>query len=674
MPFTDSLETNALKSKIEEILKTVPDFVTQGGELKLNIIKNAAENGDEKLLAPLLKNAATKKVFFKPVLDSFVFESAKFKEILEYSSGCNSYSKYLGQKIGLYFGDSAFTDRSEVVLNFPFKDCVLEGGQSKEDGLDAYFEWDEKLQDFTEKKSKRREVFYNEILAQDEIDNLFSPKAFCKAKRFERNSNEAVEPAETSHLKRNAEINRKRGLSDDTITDNLIIKGNNLLALHSLKKGFAGKIKLIYIDPPYNTGNDGFAYNDNFNHSSWLTFMKNRLEVARKLLKEDGVIFVQCDDNEQAYLKILMDDVFGRENFVSNIIWRKKSGGGQDSIFFAVEHENILVYRKKEWQLEEETKEVVESDFKKIINGKKANLMKLEKWGTSPYREDRPSLYYSIKAPDGNDFFPVAPDGRDGRWRKKPENLDKNHIHWEKKDGKWKPYEILYFDEAEEKTVKDRSIWLDFGNNTESANEMKALFNGKVFNNPKPENLIKHILQISTSPSDIVLDYHLGSGTTAAVAHKMNRQYIGVEQMDYIESVAVERLKKVICGEQGGISKSVGWQGGGSFVCMELAKKNERAAKLISSCKNLDELVKIFDTLSKKYFLHYNVRVKEFRNEVVTSGKFASLPLERQKEMFIRMLDLNQLYLNVSDRHDTTAGLAQNDIAFTEDFYRLKND
>jgi len=171
-----------------------------------------------------------------------------------------------------------------------------------------------------------------------------------------------------------------------------------------------------------------------------------------------------------------------------------------------------------------------------------------------------------------------------------------------------------------------------------------------------------------------VLDYHLGSGTTAAVAHKMSRQYIGVEQMDYIESVAVERLKKVICGEQGGISKSVGWQGGGSFVYMELAKKNERAAKLISSCKNLCELVKIFDTLSKKYFLHYNVRVKEFRNEVVTSGKFASLPLERQKEMFIRMLDLNQLYLNVSDRHDTTAGLAQNDIAFTEDFYRLKND
>lgn len=154
----------------------------------------------------------------------------------------------------------------------------------------------------------------------------------------------------------------------------------------------------------------------------------------------------------------------------------------------------------------------------------------------------------------------------------------------------------------------------------------------------------------------------------------MNRQYIGIEQLDYGENDSDVRLQNVINGDQSGISKSVGWQGGGSFVYMELAKKNERAAKLVSSCKNLCELVKIFDTLSKKYFLHYNVRIKEFRNEVVTSGKFASLPLERQKEMFIRMLDLNQLYVNVSDRHDTAAGLAQNDIAFTEDFYRLKND
>lgn len=184
MSFYDSPETNALKSKIETLLKAVPDFAADDGELKLNVVKTAAENGDTKLLVPLLKNAETKRIFFKPVLDSFVFESAKFKEILEYASGCNSYSKYLGKKIGLYCGDEALCDRGEVVLNFPFKDCVLEGGQKKEDGLDAYFAWDEKAQDFVEKKAKRREVFYNEVLAQDEIDNLFREKAFCNVRRY----------------------------------------------------------------------------------------------------------------------------------------------------------------------------------------------------------------------------------------------------------------------------------------------------------------------------------------------------------------------------------------------------------------------------------------------------------------------------------------------------------
>ena len=667
MPFTDSPETNALKSKIEEILKTVPDFVTQDGELKLNIIKNAAENGDEKLLAPLLKNPSIKKVFFKPVLDSFVFESAKFKEILEYSSGCNSYSKYLGQKIGLYFGDSAMTDRSEVVLNFPFKDCVLEGGQSKEDGLDAYFEWDEKLKDFTENKSKRREVFYNEILAQDEIDNLFSPKALCNAKRFERNSYGTATPTETAHLNLNAEINRNRGLSDDTITDNLIIKGNNLLALHSLKKEFAGKIKLIYIDPPYNTGNDGFAYNDNFNHSSWLTFMKNRLEVAKELLKEDGVIFVQCDDNEQAYLKILMDDIFGRENFIGCVVWKRKRGRDNSARWLSRTHEYFLIFAKQKdnlnfnlVELDENTKKA----YKNPDNDSRGDWRLLACWA----RGTQGGVEYDFTTKDGKYFSKRL-------WLFSKTNLEKMDTENRLIIKGDNIYRKLFLTENQGQVVE--TIWdniEDTSNAANAADEIKVLFGSIVFSTPKPELFIRRILQISTSPSDIVLDYHLGSGTTAAVAHKMNRQYIGVEQMDYIETVAVERLKKVICGEQGGISKFVNWNGGGSFVYMELAKKNERAAELISSCKNLDELVKIFDTLSKKYFLHYNVRVKEFRNEVVASEKFAALPLERQKEMFIRMLDLNQLYVNVSDRHDTTTGLSQNDIAFTEDFYRLKND
>ena len=191
MPYTETPETNALKNRIEKVLAAVPDFVepaadkNQKPRLKINVIKDCAERGDIKLFAPLLNNPSIKKAFFTPVLDSFVFNMVRFKEFLEYSSACNSYSKYLGQKIGLYMGDIPLIDRSKVVLNFPFKDCILEGGQRKEDGLDTYFEYDEKEQRYTEKKSKRREVFYNEVLARDEIDSLFSPKAFCNAKRYE---------------------------------------------------------------------------------------------------------------------------------------------------------------------------------------------------------------------------------------------------------------------------------------------------------------------------------------------------------------------------------------------------------------------------------------------------------------------------------------------------------
>ena len=214
---------------------------------------------------------------------------------------------------------------------------------------------------------------------------------------------------------------------------------------------------------------------------------------------------------------------------------------------------------------------------------------------------------------------------------------------------------------------------MEYGNTTEAANEIKQLFDIKVFQTPKPEKLLEKILAISTSESDIVLDYHLGSGTTAAVAHKMNRQYIGVEQMDYIDTVTVERLKKVIEGEQGGISKLENWHGGGSFVYMELAEKNEQAVRLISACKNVEELIFLFDELCNKYFLHYNVRIKEFREEVKTD-RFQSLPLKEQKEMFCRMLDLNQLYINADDREDNNSGLSTNDIAITEDFYRLRGN
>ena len=594
MPFIETPETNALKSKVEKLLSEIPDFTDENKNLKINVIKDCADNGNIKLLEPLLKNAQTKKAFFLPVLDSFVFNTAKFKEFLEYSSACNSYSKYLGKKIGLYMGDSSLLDRNEVVLNFPFKDCVLEGGQRKEDGLDTYYEYDDKKSEYTEKQSKRREVFYNEVLAQDEIDSLFSPKAFCNTKRYEKGKSEKC-----TKLNRDAELNKKRGLAEDTITDNLIIKGNNLLALHSLKKEFAGKVKLIYIDPPFNTGKDDFKYNDNFNHSTWLTFMRNRLEIAKDLLSEKGSIFLHLDFHESHYMKILMDEVFGRENFRNNIVWCYTGPSGSTN-FLPRKHDDILYYSKTE-----------------------NNEYHIQ------YIKHKSGVHNSGQVFGNTD-------------------TDEN-----------------FKAEAEAQGKKLEDFWLDIYSTDRYRSEMLN------FVGQKPEALIERILSIGTSESDIVLDYHLGSGTTAAVAHKMNRQYIGIEQLDYGENDSVVRLQNVINGDQSGISKSVNWQGGGSFVYLELAKKNETALEQISDCKSLEELTELFDELCSKYFLHYNVRVKEFRKEI-ESERFKQLNLKQQKEMFSRMLDLNQLYVNTNDRHDKNTGLTEDDIAITEDFYQLK--
>ncbi|ELU9589676.1 site-specific DNA-methyltransferase [Campylobacter upsaliensis] len=328
---------------------------------------------------------------------------------------------------------------------------------------------------------------------------------------------------------------------DPKHSQNIIIKGDNLHALKLLKSAYDGKIKMIYIDPPYNTKNEKFIYDDNFvkeyqkllieldllkldsngkvleksevlhfltnpsgdkAHSGWLSFMLPRLKLARDLLKDDGVIFISIDDNEQANLKILCDEIFGEENFVCNVIWQKKKGGSQDSQHLAKEHEYILCYQKQDWEINEQTQEYNEKDFNKIINGKKAKILKLEKWGNHSLRIDRPTLYYAIKDPNGNDFYPIAPNGADGCWRKKPENLDKEHIFWqEDSKGRLTPYEVIYFDEMldRQKTIKTRTIFTEFGTTTDATKEIQAIFGDKVFDTPKPVNLLKHLLKISTT-------------------------------------------------------------------------------------------------------------------------------------------------------------------------------
>jgi adenine-specific DNA-methyltransferase len=672
------------KAVLLELLKTDNRLLDAEGELMGNKIQDLADKTDEKLIELLLDNSETRMKFFLKIKDVFVFKTSDFKFYLDENKIDNSYTQY-ENRIGLTSKGKFLKDSNDIVLDFPYKDCILEGGQSTEEGTDTYFEWDEKDQHYTEKQAKRKEIFFNNVLAKDEIDRLLEPKAFTNTKRYTVNGIDF--PSRGVPEGRGGFFTRDE---NGTIKDNLIIKGNNLLALHTLKKEFAGKVKLIYIDPPYNTGNDSFAYNDNFNHSTWLTFMRNRLLVARELLREDGVIFVQNDSNEFAALKILMDEIFQPINYIDTIISRA-TPNARDYGHIGKMHEYIHLYSKNI----DLTKTYLIPDLDKKFSYKDNigdfNIHPLYNSNVNFNIDNRKNLYYPFyinpKKKDKDGFLELSfekdsnsievfppksvKDNVQFVWRwgkpKSEENLNIEIVGYKTNTGE---YRVIQKMRTTEKVA--RSIWDETEmSNRRATEDLQKLFGEKIFSYPKSEYLLKRVIEMSTAATDIVLDYHLGSGTTASVAHKMNRQYIGIEQMDYVETVAVERLKKVIDGEQGGISKSVNWQGGGSFVYLELAKNNQNAIEQIQNCKSYEELTSFFDEMCEKYFLHYNVKVKQFREEISKEENFKKLSLDNQKELFIKMLDLNQLYVNVSDMEDNKYNLSADDIAITKDFYQL---
>ncbi|MDD3854982.1 MAG: site-specific DNA-methyltransferase [Sulfurimonas sp.] len=561
---------------MQELLKKSEKFCDKDGNIFVLNVLQAIEDIDTDLVKLLLRDTKAKEQFFTKVEDVFVLNQNKLIEFFtmnEFSK--NSYTSYTN-KIGLIKKDSFIKKFDDVVLAWPHKDCILEGGQSKDD-------------------DKKNEVFYNEILSREEIDRLFEPKALTNIKKFSLKAPTKVTVTSGSEALASPLAVEQSTPTEITENDNLIIKGNNLIALHSLKKKFAGKVKLIYIDPPYNTGNDSFKYNDRFNHSTWLTFMKNRLEVAREFLSEDGVIFVQCDDNEQAYLKVLMDEIFGRENFISTFIVKSNPRGRQTSkLPLALTHEYITSFSNKNQNVKiYETKitENLVNEYKLEDEKGLYRLLGLRKRGTASNRVDRPNLYYEIyydiknktiskiKSENCISILPLKEDRSDGVWRWQKSKVEKDKELLFVKEVKRRTGEIEYDvfvkdylnNEGIQKGIKTKSILDDKHFNNEFGTEhIKNLFDKKIFDYPKSEFLIERIIEISTQENDLIMDFHLGSGTTCAVAHKMNRHYIGIEQMDYIEDIAVERMKKVIEGEQGGISKALNWQGGGSFIYAEL--------------------------------------------------------------------------------------------------------
>ncbi|GHR48309.1 hypothetical protein VN0484_10210 [Helicobacter pylori] len=599
---------------------------------------------DEKLLTFMLedKNANDyKNAFFKTISNSLVFNQKALLECLTKELE-NSFTRF-ENKIGLYSQgrpkDRSIKSSELVVLNFPFKDNVLLGNAK-------------------DNSTKSKECFYHEILHKKEIDTLLKKKALC---RFEMHGEGDLESA----------------LQDKNT--NYLIKGNNLIALHSLKKKFAKQVKCIYIDPPYNTGNDSFNYNDNFNHSSWLVFMKNRLEIAKEFLKDDGVIFVQCDDNEQAYLKVLMDEIFGRENFVSCITHIVKPEGrmyGQ----VAKTHEYILVYAKNINNLIFNEIEKEGHVFSYVDEKGGFDLQGLENRNFRAFNGlNIPSLRYGLfideNQKDTNGFMPVFGEYRDGLTEVFPDSRNGFDLVW--RWGKEKALKenhslvgvfkdrLRVFQKVRSNTTRAKSIFWDKSMITQKGTEeVKQIFKTQVFDFPKPEALISRILEISTNENDLVLDFFAGSGTTCAVAHKMKRRYIGIEQMDYIETITKERLKKVIEGEQGGISKKCDFKGGGSFVYAELKEVNLEIKKQILNAKSTNECLKIFDDLNERFLKRTDGKIDGIHSE-----EFHNLDLNEQKRICCALLDSNEDYLNLGDMDEDAWGIDEITKKYNEIFY-----
>lgn len=586
-----------------------------------------------------------KKVFFTDVEGVMVFDKIKFQRFVSDTQFLGGSYTMFKNKIGLANENGRFVSESrEVVLSWPYKDCMLEGGQTKED-------------------AKRNEVFWNETLAPDEVNRLTEPKVFSNFKRYDKEGEHQVD-----HLSDN---------------DNLIIKGNNLLALHSLKKKYAGQVKLIYIDPPYyfrkKLSTDTFKYNSNFHLSTWLTFMRDRLECAKHLLAPSGTIWIHMGDEGMHYLKLVADQVFGINHFIGTLPRRTRNGKSDVPFNFSQDFDWLLVYTNVE-ESQAVMGRAVERKYYTTEDypGKPWRLADLTKQTTAKEREN--SFFTMVDPKTGKEYPPsekrtwcITKETFDSHYKRGyivfPDDYDFLKIT--------KPYsrKFKYEDEANGKLssiISDcqiqqflKSLLYDCKNEIGN-NEINDLFGRDEFDYAKPENLIKIIMEAVTNEGDLVMDFFSGSGTTVAVAHKLGRKYIGREQIDHQIELTVNRLNEVICGEQGGVSKSIGWQGGGSFVYCELSKANGKFADEIENAETTGQLMDIWNRMKATDYLNYKVDVKEVDANV---ADFEGLNLDDQKRFLIECLDKNLLYVPLSDIDSNEYGVTDEDKRLTREFY-----
>lgn len=649
------------------VLKSDERFVAEDGTFLRNAVYEAAMKMDEGLIRLLLSNEETSSHFFADVDGVKVFDKIGFAWVINNRQFLpDSYTRFKN-KIGLAGETGALISASgKVELVFPYKDCVLEGGQTKDE-------------------QGRNEVFYNESLAPGEVDRLLMPKVLRGAKRYTADGIE-----DTLEFRDN---------------DNLIIRGNNLLALSSLLKVFEGRVKCIYIDPPYyfnvKKDEDTFAYNSNFKLSSWLVFMKNRLEIARRLLSNDGALFVQISDDGVGELHCLLKDIFGVENFINKITVKTKSPSGFASVnpgvFETAEYILGFAKSKRAWKYNPQYVESgYDANYKSVVVNKEApasewiirNIIDVlaEEHGYNDAKAMRDELgkpvvdemvaQFAFEHADcvfqsvaiGNNAGQAVVEARD-QSKKQPER-----ILTVEREGQYTVYvhkgrEIAFYSKKLHEvdgelvpSMQVSNIWTDTPYEGIASEGGVTLKGGK-----KPEKLIRRILEMASNPGDIVLDYHLGSGTTCAVAHKIGRRYIGVEQLEYGDDDSTVRLESVIKGDSTGVSKAVKWQGGGSFVYCELAKLNQSIVEEIETAIDDAALSDIYGRMVKSGFISCKVNPADID---AAADDYAALSLNDKKRFLMEILDKNLLYVNYCDIDDEEFGISGEDKAFTRSFYR----
>jgi putative type III restriction-modification system hindVIP enzyme mod len=668
-----------MKAELSNLLMNVEEFVVNG-VLNKNKLSELARKYDAKLLNLLMKEEIVKNHFFTTLENGvLVFKKNVFLQFLnnkEFLPDC--YTAYK-TKIGLGNDNGNYIlENNDVVLNFPYKDCILEGGQTKED-------------------AKRQEVFFNKTFAPNEINRLLDNKVLTNFKRYDKDGEHEVDSIEE--------------------TDNLIIKGNNLIALHSLKKRYAGKVKLIYIDPPYNTGNDSFGYNDSFNHSTWLVFMKNRLEVARELLSEDGLLWVQTDDGEVNYLGVLLDEIFGRENFINLVTVKTKIGGvsgSSEGKSLRDATEFIQVYAKNKESISLKpifamtpVWEYIQTEYIEAGKSWKYTSVLLDLGEKILIKTDHENerTYYHYPNAKTCSVKQYANDNgltEEEVYNSIPEKIFQSTnaqssvrttlIHETENMGsgfvsvsyvpskgknKGELIEIFYTNTKRMVMFLSDMLTEDSEGNLLYKEKLTTLWDGIQYNNlskeglidfpngKKPEKLLQNVIEMSTEENDIVLDFFGGSGSTAATSHKLKRQYISIEQMDGQIEKTIERLENVISGkDEKGISKDVNWIGGGSFVFAELKNDAQDFINKIENSSTSEHVIELLEQIKRFSFLSYRVEAKKLHKE-----EFTKLSLFEQKQLLLELIDQNNLYVNYSDINDVNNNISEKEKQLNTMFY-----